>query len=98
MNGTCFLNSLCEHIGETVTIFTASGGISGNGFTGILASVNETNIRLITDFGGAPTCPVGSNCSCRRMNNYNYSNCGNNLGSVTIIPIDKIVSFTHNAI
>lgn len=93
---SCFLNSLCEHIGETVTIFTSSGGVSGDGFTGILASVNETSIRLITDFGGAPTCPTGNSCSCR--NKKNCSNCRNGLGSVTIIPIDKIVSFTHNAI
>lgn len=96
------LDSICRHIGETVTIFTTSGGLSGNGFTGVLAAVNECSVKLITDFGAAPSCPVGSNCSgfCNRGN----GNCGckfggsNILGSVTEIPLEKIVSFTHNAI
>ena len=99
MNDGYLLESLTRYIGQTVTIFTVSGGCSGSGFTGVLASVNENYIKLITNIGAAPSCPLGSSCS-----GYGYSynqnvNCGYNwLGSVTEIPICKIASFTHNAI
>jgi len=32
---------LSNYIGETVTIFTKSGGQSGAGFTGVILSVND---------------------------------------------------------
>jgi hypothetical protein len=53
---------LARFVGKTVTIFTASGGISGSGFTGVLACVDEKVIKLITRIGAAPACPVGSTC------------------------------------
>jgi hypothetical protein len=102
-------------IGETVTIFTASGGISGSGFTGVILAVNCDFVRLVTEQGSAPTSPLepvydNMECDC----NGNYSNSyGNyerdrdrghdrrhcfNVGSVTDIPIDKIVAFVHNAV
>ena len=63
--GAC-LPSCCEglfrYLGQTVTIFTASGGISGSGFTGVLLNIDENCIRLLTSFGLAPACPVGSSC------------------------------------
>ena len=102
--------SLIRNIGRTVTIFTTSGGISGAGFTGVLAAVTDTCIKLITDIGAAPACPIGStctntigNCSGYGFNGFGFNGCGcgygtNWLGSVTEIPIDKIASFTHNAI
>lgn len=31
-------DGLCRYIGQTVTIFTESGGLSGSGFTGVLMS------------------------------------------------------------
>lgn len=96
------LASLCRHVGQTVTIFTTSGGISGSGFTGTLAGIgNDGVVRLITGIGAPPACPVGSCCSgpigscgC----NFNFTACGSWLGSITQIPICKIASFTHNAI
>ncbi|MBQ9519034.1 MAG: hypothetical protein IJR59_03980 [Firmicutes bacterium] len=91
------IDSLCRHIGETVTIFTSSGGLSGSGFTGVLAGVSECSVKLITCFGQAPTCPLGSSCT-GYFGGTNRRNCGNILGSVTEIPTDKIVSFTHNAV
>lgn len=93
------LESLCRYIGQTVTIFTTSGGQSGSGFTGVLAAVTEHSVKLITNIGAAPSCPLGSTCG--GFNNYNRfnNNCNNNwLGSVTEIPISRIASFTHNAI
>lgn len=108
MNENFLFDSLCRYIGQTVTVFTTSGGLSGSGFTGVLAAVNDCSIKLITDIGAAPNCPLGSNCSGfsgglfgfgNSNNNSCSNNCNNNwLGSVTEIPICKIVSFTHNAI
>lgn len=34
-------------IGETVIVYTTSGGITGAGFTGVLILVNECFIRLL---------------------------------------------------
>ena len=52
--------SLCRHIGQTVTIFTTSGGLSGAGFTGTLVGVGSDGVvKLITAIGAAPACPVG---------------------------------------
>ena len=58
----CLEESLCRHIGQTVTIFTKSGGISGAGFTGVLGHVGNGCINLITHLGAAPACPLGSEC------------------------------------
>ena len=58
----CVIESVLRHIGQTVTIFTTSGGLSGNGFTGVLAGVHNGCIRLITDIGAPPACPIGSSC------------------------------------
>ena len=54
---------LCRFIGQTITIFTESGGLSGSGFTGVLMSADCDCIRLLTDFGLAPACPIGSACT-----------------------------------
>lgn len=85
--------------------------LTGDGFTGVLASVSENSVSLITSIGEAPSCPLGSSCN-RMYNNYGNNcnnNCNNNclnnctdylnsIGSVTEIPLCRIVSFTHNAI
>ena len=44
-------DSLMRHVGQTVTVFTTSGGLSGSGFTGVLAGVHKGCVRLITDIG-----------------------------------------------
>ena len=58
------LESLLRYVGQTVTIFTTSGGLSGFGFTGVLAGICDGTVKLITDIGAAPACPVGSACTC----------------------------------
>jgi hypothetical protein len=75
-NGFNFVNNLSRHIGQTVTIFTTSGGESGRGFTGILASVNCNFVRLITQIGPAPGCALGNCCD----NEISYPR--NNVGRV----------------
>jgi len=120
----CLEESLCRYIGQTITIFTTSGGLSGSGFTGVLAHVGNGCIKLITCVGAAPACAIGSectdwgrdcwtrrplekerrcecrrtNCNCREREIIPFDHGRNFLGSVTEIPIDKIASFTHNAI
>ncbi|WP_244648287.1 hypothetical protein [Ruminiclostridium herbifermentans] len=100
--------ALKKYIGQTVTIFTTSGGMSGCGFTGVLLGVNECFVKLITQIGPAPGCSIGNSCSgtpyangvgCLgdNMNMQNMNPIGT-VGSVTDIPICSIACFTHNAI
>ncbi|MCL2189038.1 MAG: hypothetical protein FWC16_08875 [Defluviitaleaceae bacterium] len=119
------IDSMRRYIGQTVTIFTTSGGLSGNGFTGVLAGICDCTVKLITDIGAPPSCPVGSAC-CGGYGGYGgyeevercETRCGTTcretrprpcgyggrgrfggwLGSVTEIPLEKIASFTHNAL
>lgn len=93
------LEELCRFIGQTVTIFTTSGGASGCGFTGVLLFVNPSFVTLVDRIGTAPTNPLGNGnvCDRREMHNgdeYNYYK----VGSVCDIPVDKIASFCHNAV
>ncbi len=98
------VDHLYRFIGQTVTIFTTSGGISGAGFTGILLAVEDDYVRLATHIGPAPACPIGSNCldeiddrrKCRRRDDGRFPI--STVGSVTDIPIRWIAAFTHNAI
>jgi len=64
VDGDCnCAEDLCRFIGQTITIFTQSGGLSGSGFTGVLISADCECVRLLTDFGLPPACPVGSACT-----------------------------------
>jgi hypothetical protein len=58
-----FSDQLANHIGETVTLFTSSGGQSGSGFTGVILSVNNVFVRLLTRIGPAPGCSLGNTCA-----------------------------------
>ena len=100
MPQVCLVESLLRYVGQTVTIYTASGGLSGSGFTGVLAYVGDECIKLITGIGAAPACAVGSACTGWGYGANGGSNgfVGNWLGSVTEIPICKIACFTHCAI
>ena len=95
-NCASFAEHLQEFVGETVTIFTTSGGQSGCGFTGVIIKVNSCFCRLITRIGRAPACALGNSCNGRNMNG--YGNGYNPLGSVLDIPIDRIASFVPNAV
>ncbi len=93
---------LQDYIGETVTIYTTSGGQSGCGFTGVILFVNPCIVRLVTSIGPAPGCAIGSSCGKPRGTNY-YSdwrggNCPGAVGSSCDIPIDKIACFVHNTV
>jgi hypothetical protein len=110
-NGYDLVDHMARHIGQTVTIFTTSGGESGRGFTGVLAMVNNRFIRLITNIGPAPGCALGSCCDKRRdrhcgdedfvegVRDRDRFDCfGRDFGSVVDIPVDRIAAFVHNSV
>lgn len=88
----CHLN---RYKGETVTIFTGSGGVSGCGFTGILLSVNYDFVRILTRRGSDPSNPLSNNICCNMKGSDTRRH---TVGSVCDIPVCSIVSFCHNAI
>lgn len=110
MDGYNFLNELASNIGQTVTVFTTSGGQSGFGFTGVLTMVNNSFIRLVSQIGSAPGCALGNCCPGGGLQGSNLgnnaqiqgtgrANCnGQQVGAVVDIPIDRIAAFVHNAV
>lgn len=102
-----FVEHLSRFVGRTVTIFTTSGGQSGQGFTGVVLSVNNSFVRLITRIGPAPDSSLGNSgtnsngCRCCSGSGVSgaFSRSGRgDLGSVTDIPIDRIACFVHDAV
>lgn len=100
---------ICEYIGETVTIFTTSGGASGCGFTGVVLSVNQCFVRLITEQGSAPSNPLAENicgefdgrgkgCGFEGVGGVGSREHHRKFGSVCDIPIENIAAFCHNAV
>lgn len=85
-------------IGQTVTVFTTSGGVSGAGFTGVVLAVSCDFVRLVVRQGSAPANPLGDSygngCNDRPYNDC----CCYKVGAVIDIPVDKIACFVHNAI
>jgi hypothetical protein len=67
-SGNPFIRHLSRFIGETVTIFTTSGGASGCGFTGVILSINCEFVRLVTRQGTAPANPLAENI-CGEIDN-----------------------------
>lgn len=91
-----FIQSLIKYIGQTITIYTVSGGESGSGFTGVLLDVKKNYIRILSQIASPPDCPLDSCCddneNIKDINDYI------SLGTITDIPIDKIAAFVHNTI
>lgn len=99
---------MSKYIGQTVTIFTTSGGASGCGFTGVLMFVNPCYCRLSSKQGTPPANPLSQSICPRERdwdrdrddrddcNHHDYDNY--NVGSVVDIPIDRIAAFCHNAV
>lgn len=87
-------------VGQTVTVYTSSGGCSGSGFTGVVVCVDDCVVKLLTRIGTPPDCAVGSPCCCPPP--AQYRPCGGvpyaGLGSVTVIPLCQICAVVQNAI
>jgi hypothetical protein len=92
------IESLRNNTGRIITVFTQSGGCSGRGFTGLLASADCHFIKLISSFSSAPRHPFG-----RRFDNDDFgfgsnNRCCSRFGTFIVIPINKIVSFVFNEV
>lgn len=101
------LEELYRFIGQTVTIFTTSGGASGCGFTGVLLRVNPCFVTLVNRLGTAPTNPLSEIiCGDTRGGREGCGKDGKDydrtpvyvVGSVCDIPVDRIAAFCHNAV
>ncbi|WP_024832274.1 hypothetical protein [Ruminiclostridium josui] len=71
---------LAKYIGQTVTVFTSSGGESGSGFTGVLMTVNSVFVRLLTRIGPPPGCALGNSCSKFSAGEGYGAGCGSGFG------------------
>lgn len=91
-------DGLSAGVGRMVTLCTQSGGVSGRGFTGLLVDVNCNYCKLITELPSAPTSPFGLNNSGVLGARNNSCSCRDPLGTVIVIPLDKIVAFIFNNI
>ena len=109
MSNGNFAGNLANHIGQTVTIFTTSGGESGRGFTGVLIRVTCDFVRLVDQIGPAPGCALGNCCDKhlgtergveqdRTLPNGISCNSNRGLGAIVDIPINRIASFVHNSV
>jgi hypothetical protein len=105
--GGSLVEQLARFIGTTVTIYPTAGGQCGVGVTGVLVAVDPGFIKLITCIGPAPCCPLGSACTGGRLGfgggglgfgNFTGGPFVNNVGSVTVIPLDRIAAYVHNAV
>ncbi len=96
--GLPLIECLCANVGRVVTVFTASGGVSGSGFTGLLVWANNQTIKLVTNLPSAPPNPLGD-CGCNNGLFWNSNYCGGSMyGSVVVIPTCQIVSFVFSEI
>ena len=106
-----FRKYLKNYLGQTITIFTLSGGESGSGFTGVIMNIECDFISLLTKIGPAPACALGNECNDFTHEDKHTDNLASHtssdnkvrsnissLGSVVIIPINKIAAFVHNAV
>lgn len=79
-------NEFKKHTGKTVTIYTASGGDSGKGFTGILINANNHFIRLIKEIPCSSPDYGSSKCNCCKRFKQRIT---------IIIPINRIAAFVY---
>ena len=100
LNDNNFIQSLVKYIGQTITIFTVSGGQSGAGFTGVLLDVKTNYIKILSQVASGPDCPLGNCCEINKNEGTTTlkDDCGVSLGAITNIPLDKISAFVHNTI
>ncbi|NLK21634.1 MAG: hypothetical protein GX308_06045 [Epulopiscium sp.] len=101
--GGNFAALLTNYIGETVTIFTSSGGQSGSGFTGVILSVNNVFVRLITRIGPPPGCALGNACTDFNVGGWNYGvgntpygGCGGEYGGGDMYGLGPVLSASES--
>lgn len=96
-------NDLFSNVGRLITVFTESGGASGNGFTGMLIEANCRYIKLITSLPSAPRNPFGIGVEPFESRERGFCGGGRRdhqcrFGTVLIIPVRQIVCYVFNQI
>jgi hypothetical protein len=99
-------NNLKKFVGQTITIFTVSGGTSGSGFTGVLMDIDLGIISLLSQISSPPACSLGNTSTGFgtqtlfgfRNPSSVQSKSPHSVGSITEIPIKYIAAFVHNAV
>ncbi len=89
-----------EYTGQTVTVFVNSGGVAGNGFTGVLLLQTDSYLKLLILPSAPPECSLENACSGKDINLLFCSLCPYNLkiGSIAEIPLEAVTAFVHNSI
>jgi len=93
------LKELSRYIGQTVTIFTVSGGATGFGFTGVLLRINVNFLTLVNRLGSLPSNQHDSMLS----SNGRFSEEIEDMQIYVVtsfcdIPINRIVAICHNSL
>lgn len=87
--------TLLKNTGKVVIVFTRTGGCAGEGFTGLIATVCDDTLRLITSIPSAPPYPFEGRC-CKKRCCDDFELCRNrccsHFGSAVIIPLCEITS------
>lgn len=97
--GFGYYNDMESGIGQTVTIFTTSGGQSGAGFTGAATDGGFDYTRLINQIGSAPDCALGSCCNgFDTFDGNNFNCCGSVLGVIVDIPNNRRAAIVRNTV
>jgi hypothetical protein len=87
-----FLSSLQ---GRMITVFTDSGGISGNGVTGLLMKVSHQSIELLTGVDGSePEIPCKKNHG--KYNHCRDQKARNTIQTKMVIYLEHITAFTYS--
>lgn len=89
-----------SYIGQTVTVFVSSGGMSGSGFTGVLMDCSDCFVRLLITPSVPPACSLKNSCISRSDNIMFCMGCPFNdnrtVGSIAEISKESIVALVHN--
>lgn len=83
--------ALLKNTGKVVIVFTKTGGCAGEGFSGLVSTVCDGAVKLITSIPSAPTSPLTGRC-CGNEFNLCRNRCCSHFGSAVIIPLCQITS------
>ena len=86
---TAFTNELSNLLGKTILVFTASGGVSGNGVSGLLLEFSTNYVTILINFLPALTEQNHLHLRKRRANEKR------GITTKMIIPLCKIVAVSY---
>lgn len=100
-----FAAHLQQFIGKTTIVYISSGESAGNGISGVVLSVSPTLVKIVTSIGTPPKSLPGhpfftAKASLLRpaSNIVSMQDLTLPMGSITEIPIERIIAVVHYAI